>query len=88
MQRTKTVPGAFWLAAVLAITSVSYAAPAAAQAVPQEDGRWFRLGAARQIAGDLAGAVAAYEKKLALDPYAANVRRTLTALREQLQEQD
>jgi hypothetical protein len=31
MQRTKTVPGAFWLAAVLAITSVSYASPAAAQ---------------------------------------------------------
>jgi len=31
MQSSRTIPGAFWLAAVLAITSVCYASPAAAQ---------------------------------------------------------
>ncbi|MEN8151318.1 MAG: cytochrome c3 family protein, partial [Planctomycetota bacterium] len=44
---------------------------------PRDDQRWFRLGAARQIAGDAKGAIEAYERKLALDPYAANVRRAV-----------
>ena len=52
-----------------------------AEAVPWEDSRWFRLGAARQIAGDVKGAVEAYDRKLALDPYASLVRRTTEELR-------
>ncbi|MEN8150623.1 MAG: hypothetical protein ABFS86_12425, partial [Planctomycetota bacterium] len=53
---------------------------------PRDDQRWFRLGAARQIAGDAKGAIEAYERKLALDPYAANVRRAVEALKKQLPE--
>jgi HEAT repeat protein len=52
-----------------------------ARTMPRDDQRWFRLGAARQIAGDTEGAVAAYERKLALDPYAVYVRQTLSRLR-------
>jgi hypothetical protein len=52
-----------------------------AEAVPDDDRRWFRLGAARQIAGDAAGALRAYERKLLLDPYAANVRLAVERLR-------
>ncbi len=59
---------------------------AEARAVPLEDTRWFRLGAARQIAGDVKGAIEAYERKIALDPYAAHVRKTLTDLKASLQE--
>jgi len=55
-----------------------------ANAVPQEDSRWFRLGAARQIAGDVRGAIEAYEKKLGLNPYARLVEKTLADLRRQL----
>ncbi len=55
-----------------------------AEVVPQEDQRWFRLGAAREIAGDNAGALAAYERKLALDPYARLVRDAADALRKRL----
>jgi predicted CXXCH cytochrome family protein len=52
-----------------------------AAAAPQEDSRWFRLGAAKQLAGDVRGAIEAYEKKLALNPYATAVRETVEALR-------
>lgn len=57
-----------------------------AKAVPQEDSRWFRLGAARQIAGDVKGAIEAYEMKLTLNPYARLVEKTLADLRRQLEE--
>jgi hypothetical protein len=50
-------------------------------AVPEDDLRWFLLGAARQIAGDDAGAIAAYEMKLRLDPDAALVRKAVDALK-------
>jgi hypothetical protein len=52
-----------------------------AAAAPDDDGRWFLLGSARQLAGDLPGAVSAFERQLALDPYAAAVRAHLAALR-------
>jgi len=52
-----------------------------AKKMPRDDQRWFRLGAARQIAGDAAGAVEAYERKLALDPYAAHVRKAVEQLK-------
>jgi predicted CXXCH cytochrome family protein len=52
-----------------------------ARLVPDDHLRWFRLGAARQIAGDVAGAIAAYERKLALDPNAKAVRETVARLR-------
>jgi predicted CXXCH cytochrome family protein len=52
-----------------------------AAASPEEHLRWFRLGAARQIAGDAKGAIEAYERKLALDPQAKAVRETVQRLR-------
>ena len=55
-----------------------------AEAVPEDDRRWFLLGAACQIAGLLEESVAAYERKLALDPYAANIRRTVGELRAEI----
>ena len=54
------------------------------KAVPDDDARWFRLAAARQMAGDLAGAAAAYERQCALDPFAANARATLAQIRARL----
>ncbi len=36
-------------------------------AVPDDDQRWFKLGAAHEIAGDLEGAIDAYERVVALD---------------------
>ena len=54
------------------------------RAAPDDDGRWFRLAAARQIAGDLAGAAAAYERQCALDPFASNARATLEKIRARL----
>jgi len=54
------------------------------RAAPDDDGRWFRLAAARQLAGDLAGAAAAYERQCALDPFAANARATLAQIRARL----
>jgi predicted CXXCH cytochrome family protein len=56
-----------------------------AEAMPRDDPRWFRLGAARQIAGDVKGAIEAYERKLALDPYAKYVRDAVTKLKGQLE---
>jgi predicted TPR repeat methyltransferase len=60
---------------------------AEAEAVPLEDTRWFRLGAARQIAGDVKGAIEAYERKLELDPYAAYVRKTVADLKASLEKE-
>jgi len=54
------------------------------RAAPDDDGRWFRLAAARQIAGDLVGAAAAYERQCALDPFAASARATLEKIRARL----
>ena len=56
--------------------------------VPEDDRAWFLLGAARQIAGDLRGAIEAYEGKLALDPYARLVRETVVRLRALLAESE
>lgn len=52
-----------------------------AAAMPEDHLRWFRLGAARQIAGDVPGAIEAYERKLLLDPGARAVRETVERLR-------
>ncbi len=46
--------------------------------------RWFLLGAARGLAGDDAGALAAYERVLVLDPLSAAVRTHVERLRERL----
>ncbi len=52
--------------------------------LPDDNLRWFRLGAARSLAGDRRGALAAYERMLALDPFAHSVRRQVERLREQI----
>jgi hypothetical protein len=52
-----------------------------AEAVPDDDLRWFWLGAARSLAGDRKGAIEAYERQVALDPFASNVREMLERLR-------
>ena len=54
---------------------------AQAEAVPDDDLRWFRLGAACELDGDAAGAVAAYARQVALDPFAGAVRERLARLR-------
>ena len=56
--------------------------------VPEDDLAWFRLGAALQLAGDLRGAIGAYEQQLVLDPLALAVRRALVGLRKQAAEDD
>ncbi len=55
-----------------------------ASAVPDDDARWFRLAAARDIDGDLRGALSAYEHMLELDPLAHAVRRRVEQLRKSL----
>jgi hypothetical protein len=50
-------------------------------AFPEDDRRWFLLGAAHQIAGNREEARRAYQQKLALDPYAVHVRRAVESLR-------
>lgn len=55
-----------------------------AEAAPNDDRRWFRLAAARQIAGDLPGAIAAYERQCALDPFAATSRKTIERFKARL----
>jgi len=52
--------------------------------VPEDHMRWFRLGSARLIAGDDRGALAAFERKLQLDPGASAVRRTVEEIRRRL----
>jgi len=54
-------------------------------AVPDDNLRWFRLGAARSLAGDEGGALAAYERQLELDPFAHAVRRQVERLRKLLE---
>ena len=68
------------------LTAILPVLEAEANAVPLEDRRWFRLGAARQIAGDVKGAIEAYERKVELDPYAAFVRKALADLKASLEE--
>ena len=52
------------------------------EAFPQDDRAWFLLGATCQIAGDVPGAIRAWEAKLRLDPYAVLVRRALENLKQ------
>ena len=52
-----------------------------ARKVPDDDLRWFRLGAAYDLLGDKARALEAYERKVRLDPYADKVRRHVKNLR-------
>jgi HEAT repeat protein len=56
------------------------------EAVPDDNLRWFRLGAARSLAGNDAGALAAYERQLELDPFAHAVRRQVERLRARIEE--
>ena len=55
-----------------------------ARAVPEDHLRWFRLGCAKQIAGDDRGALLAFERKLQLDPAASLVRGAVEELRRRL----
>jgi len=55
-----------------------------ARAVPEDHLRWFRLGSARRIAGDDRGALAAFERKLQLDPAAKLVREAVEEMRKRL----
>jgi HEAT repeat protein len=48
---------------------------------PGDDLRWARLAGALDLLGDVPGAIRAYERKLALDPFAADVRERLEVLR-------
>jgi hypothetical protein len=66
------------------LKAVLPALEAEARAVPDDDLRWFRLGAARETAGDIQGAVEAYARQVALDPFATNVARHLEELRARL----
>jgi len=52
-----------------------------ARAVPNDEMRWFRLGAACDVAGDVAGAIEAYGHMVALHPLAHYVRKRLGELR-------
>ncbi len=53
-------------------------------AAPDQEMRWFRLGAARDVSGDKRGALAAYERYVALDPLAKYVKQRVTQLRQEL----
>jgi predicted CXXCH cytochrome family protein len=55
-----------------------------AAAMPQDDSRWFRLGAAYALSGDDRGALRAYGRKLEIDPYAVHVRRAVEEIRARL----
>jgi len=55
-----------------------------AASVPDDDERWFRLGAAYELAGDVAAAVASYDRQVALDPFATNTRDHVRRLRARL----
>ena len=52
--------------------------------VPEDDMRWFLLGAACSLAGDDRGALAAYERQAELDAFATNVRKEIERLRKKL----
>jgi predicted CXXCH cytochrome family protein len=51
---------------------------------PNDDMRWFRLGAARSIAGQTREALAAYERVLELDLFADNVEKAVARLKAKL----
>ncbi len=53
---------------------------------PDDDLRWFRLAAAREIAGDLEGALAAYTRQAVLDRLNPFVPRRIAAIRALLAE--
>jgi cytochrome c-type biogenesis protein CcmH/NrfG len=55
-----------------------------ARAVPEDHLRWFRLGSAKRIAGDDRGALAAFERKLQLDPAAKLVRDAVSEIKRRL----
>ena len=55
-----------------------------ARALPNDEMRWYRLGAARDVSGDVPGAVEAYARMVALHPLSIYIRRRLDALRKQL----
>ena len=55
-----------------------------ARNVPEDHMRWFRLGAARRIAGDDRGAIEAFERKLQLDPGARLVREAVVEMKRRL----
>ncbi|MDJ0973739.1 MAG: HEAT repeat domain-containing protein [Planctomycetota bacterium] len=52
-----------------------------AEADPGQEDRWFRLGAARQLAGDVKGAIEAYERYVRLYPAATIVQQQIENLR-------
>ncbi|MDJ0523262.1 MAG: HEAT repeat domain-containing protein [Planctomycetota bacterium] len=56
---------------------------AEAEALPNDEMRWFRLGAALDVSGDAARAIEAYERMLLLHPLAKSVRARLEELRSQ-----
>ena len=55
-----------------------------ARRVPDDDQRWYRLGAARELSGDMRGAVEAYDRMLALDSLAHSMRKHVEGLRKKL----
>ena len=56
-----------------------------AHALPNDEMRWYRLGAARDVSGDVRGAVEAYARMVALHPLSQHVDRRLAELRKQLE---
>jgi len=52
---------------------------------PEDDLRWFLLGAAREIHGDIAGAIAAYQRVCELDPFTDHLRKQIARLQKQLE---
>jgi len=66
------------------LSAVIPALEADVAAITDDYYRWFLLGAARGLAGDDAGALAAYEQVLQLDPLAGAVRAHVERLRERL----
>lgn len=55
-----------------------------ARDVPVDEMRWFRLGAARSLQGDKAGALEAYVRQVELDPFAGFVKKEITRLEKEL----
>ncbi len=51
---------------------------------PGDEMRWFRLGAARSLAGDDAGALEAYVRQVELDPFAGYVKQEIVRLKKAL----
>jgi len=52
-----------------------------ARLVPDDDRRWFRLGAAYELLGDREKALEAYEHKVRLDPFSGPLRKHVKDLR-------